>query len=84
MKKAELENWAEAHYEFVRLIEEARQQENPTMEFIENTTGIGGFWQLAFDMTQEYEKLHKGRQWYGDWLDEIESFFETKLQTLPV
>lgn len=84
MRLSDLENWAETHYEFVRIIEEARQNENPAMEFIENTTGIGGFWQLAFDMTQEYEKLYKDRKWYSDWLDEIESFFDTKLQTLPV
>lgn len=30
----------------------------------------------------EFEKLHKGRFWDGDWLDEVHVFTEKKLETL--
>lgn len=38
---------------------------------------------LAFDLTNEFEDTHKGRQWNewnGEWFDEIDSFLNAKLK----
>lgn len=47
---------------------------------LENNKGRMALHTLAFDLTNEFEKLHEGRQWDGEWLDTIESFLTEKLK----
>jgi hypothetical protein len=41
--------------------------------------GIGGLYQLAEDLTDEFESTHEKREWDGEYYDEIEEFLKTKL-----
>jgi hypothetical protein len=41
--------------------------------------GHGGMYELAQELTDEFERLYAGRQWDGDFFDAIQDFIETKL-----
>ena len=40
--------------------------------------GHGGMYELAEELTNEFEKLHAGRQWDGEFFDTIQQFIESK------
>lgn len=76
-----LTNWKETYYQFSTAI----QNHLDTMPDVESVVqirheqqGSGGLWELADEWTDEFEKLHKGREWDGDYFDEIDAFFEKK------
>lgn len=41
--------------------------------------GTGGMYELAEELTDEFEKLHENTVWEGDWLDTIDAFLIEKL-----
>ena len=41
--------------------------------------GHGGLYELAEELTDEFELLNKGRVWDGEFFDEIEEFLSEKL-----
>jgi hypothetical protein len=41
--------------------------------------GRGGLYELAKELTDEFQEKHKGRVWDGDFFDELEDFLEEKL-----
>lgn len=42
--------------------------------------GIGGLYELARELTDEFESIHKGKNWDGNYFDEIEIFLNNKKQ----
>ncbi|MCA6431217.1 MAG: hypothetical protein IM613_17415 [Cytophagales bacterium] len=41
--------------------------------------GTGGLYELAKELTDKFEMSNKGREWDGDFFDEIEAFIEKEL-----
>ena len=41
--------------------------------------GRGGLYELAEELTDEFEKLHVGKEWDGEFFDTIESFLKERL-----
>lgn len=41
--------------------------------------GTGGLYELAESWTDEFEKQNEGREWDGEFFDEVNSFLETKV-----
>ena len=74
------ESWHETHFEVVAMITQMRESNNMPSTLIEinETQGTGGFYELAYDLTNEFEKMHSGRAWDGDFFDEIEAFLQSK------
>lgn len=76
------ESWQETHFEIVSYIYELRNNppiESNIIEEIQLNKGIGGFYELAEDLTDEFELINKDREWDGEFFDEIEDFLEKKL-----
>lgn len=75
------ESWHETHFEVVSRIAIEHQKDIPTGLVAERheMSGHGGLYELAEELTDEFEALHEGREWDGDFFDTIESFLEEKL-----
>ena len=76
------ENWYETFYEIVAEINFWMQGNSPPFKIknIHNEYGICGLCELARELTDKFELLHKGREWDGEFFDEIEKFLETELK----
>lgn len=83
MNKQERASWAETHYEIITGIEYLRDlpesQQPNLIKDTETQLGRGGFWELAFDWTEEFEAKHKDRPWDGEFFDEIDDFINKKI-----
>ena len=76
------ESWHETHFEVVQEIsnELSKVQPEGIVKKMQDEFGHGGLYILAFELTNEFEKLNKGRQWDGEFFDEIETFLAEKLK----
>jgi len=45
-----------------------------------NMYGTMGICELMVKWTNEFEELNKGRNWDGEWMDEVDKFFRKKLE----
>ena len=75
------EDYLETHFEIVKAIVEQEQLENCCGIVYERRRdyGYGGLYELAKELTDEFQEKFKDHQWDGDFADEIESFLEEKL-----
>ena len=82
-KRFDLKHWAETHFEIVSMITVMQQAcEDSQPQLIKDTNdsqGTGGFYELAFAWTQEFEQIHNGREWDGEYFEEIENFVNAKV-----
>lgn len=68
-------SWQETHFEIVSYIKDDLKRGLKTMfTNISENQGTGGLYEIAEELTDKFEKQHKGREWDGDFFDEIESF----------
>jgi hypothetical protein len=74
------ESWQETHFEVVNFIslEYERNPNGNTAKVFENQ-GTGAVYELAKELTDEFEIMHNGKEWDGDFFEEIESFLMQKL-----
>ena len=76
---SDIESWNETHYEMVQAI-----VLNPDSEIVKTTEdemGYGGMYELANDLTDEFEEMHKGKLWgenEDSFFEEIETFIDFK------
>jgi hypothetical protein len=75
-------SWQETHYEIVSMISfQTRLPDSQQSELIRDTyaaKGTGGMYELAEELTDEFETLNEGRIWDGEYFDEIEEFINQK------
>lgn len=73
-------SWQETHFEVVDYITTIRS--NDKIDGIvgerQEEQGTGGLWELAEDWTDEFEKLNGGREWDGEFYEEVEEFCRVK------
>lgn len=74
-------SWAETHHEIVSAISLIMNRDNYPilLEEIQHNQGTGGIWEFCVQLTDEFEKLNEGREWDGEFYDEIEDFIKSKL-----
>lgn len=78
----DFDSWHETHYEVCIAIGAIANKNFPhgivgrTIE--ENATG--GMYELAKTLTDEFEAMNDGREWDGEYFDEINEFLEEKLK----
>jgi len=65
------ESWAETHFEISILLN--------NNDAVQERYGMGGTWEFSQQLTDEFETLHEGREWDGEWFDEIETFMSNKI-----
>lgn len=75
------DSWQETHYEVVQAItmEQAKDDPQGVVRERHDAQGHGGLYELAKELTDEFEKLNEGRQWDGEFFEEIEKFVQGKL-----
>lgn len=74
-------DYLETHFEVVkRLTLELEVEGRPSLAFdvVENQ-GLGGLYELAESLTDEFQELHKDTEWDGDFHDTLEQFLNEKL-----
>ena len=81
------ESWQETHYEVVAAITTELisydEYSDFNHELIRTTLqekGHGGLYELANDLTDEFELKNQGREWDGDFFEAIENFLDEKLR----
>lgn len=79
------ESWYETFYEVVSFIEERLQYYDHYKDGTDEVVykryeeqGMGGRYLLAHEWTNEFEKLNEGREWDGEFYDEIDEFLVKK------
>lgn len=70
----------ETHHEVVSAITLDLQQKfiSPLIYNKQMEMGRGGLYELAEELTDEFEKMHEGYEWDGDFFDTIEEFLVDK------
>lgn len=71
-------SWMETFYEFTSLIEGMRSEEknpHPIINNIQETQGTVGFYELAQELTNKFEKKFKDHEWDGQFYDEVNNYF---------
>lgn len=80
-KSRQLESWAATHYEIVTEIERRhREYEDSHCCTTSRLDGFGSRWELAYDLTNEFEELHKDTEWKFNkgFLETLEEFLASK------
>lgn len=78
------ESWHESHFEFIEIILSSLDSEGSHPNEVNSKKGIGGLYLLARNMTDQFEQLHAGRIWDGEFFDEVENFAKSYFQQHPV
>ena len=77
----EFASFRETHFEVVNAIALENAKDKPC-QLISELRVDGGrmaLWDLANELTKEFENKNKGRKWDGEFYDEIDAFVESKL-----
>lgn len=76
MTLLELEDWAETHYDVVVYLEETYYNEDTLAHDKFEQSGTGGLQQLAFEITNKFQRLHIDTCWGvdADYMEELENF----------
>lgn len=75
------ESWVETHFEVVSVISYISRLDEPyglVKERLE-AQGTGGLYELAEEITDEFEKTYNGKKWDGEYFEEIWKFLENRL-----
>ncbi|MBW0162201.1 MAG: hypothetical protein HYI21_10760 [Sediminibacterium sp. Gen4] len=78
------ESWHESHFKFVEIIIRSLDTEGSYPHHIHSTKGTGGLYELTHDLTNQFEQLNTGREWNGEFFDEVEAFANNFFQQQPV
>lgn len=75
------ESWVETHYEVVAAIttELSYDCHDNLISKTIREKGHGGLYELASDLTDEFEIKNKDREWDGDFFVELETFLDERL-----
>ncbi len=75
-------SWRETHFEVVQAITIEHSKKKPTGIVAETqfNDGFVGMYQLAASLTDKFEKLNEGRQWDGEFHEEVWDFCQKELQ----
>jgi len=75
------ESYLETHFECVQAITTEWLKHKPTGVVAErhDAQGHGGLYELAEELADEFETLNEGKEWDGNFYDEIYEFLHEKL-----
>lgn len=73
-------SWHETHFEVVKRISECQNTKGTLPYEIYENHGTGGLYDLALSLTDKFELAFAGRQWDGDFFDEIDKFLDQEIQ----
>jgi hypothetical protein len=71
-------SWHETHFEVCQWIFKTVDNKGSLPNEVMQNHGTGGLYELAEQLTTEFENANVGRVWDGEFFDEIESFLNSK------
>lgn len=71
-------SWYETHYFVCLYIGEKADKKCTLANQRSLKQGVGGLWELSQELTDEFESLNQGREWDGEWMEELEAWLEAK------
>ena len=71
--------WQETHFEVVSYLVETSHHKGSLSNRERELNGLGGLYELAEELTDDFENLHKDRLWDGDFLDVMDTFLNSKV-----
>ena len=73
------DSWVETHHEIVAAITQQTDIEKSITVLIAETKGTGGLYELAKDLTDQFEKAYQNTIWDGNYFDALENFLLNKI-----
>lgn len=74
-------SWTETHHEVVRAIALADNGcTSVVVSSVAGMKGTGGLYELAEELTDKFEELHKDTEWDGEFFDVVEEFLIKELK----
>ena len=75
-------SWQETHYEVVQAItiEHIQDKRTGLVAYRHEAQGIGGLYELAEELTDEFEAIHEGHEWDGEFFETIEEWLSLQLK----
>lgn len=79
--KTKIIEWAETHFEISAEIGRRLLLDYPhgKVNDLYQAHGRGAMWTLSQELTDQFEAIHKGREWDGEWFDELQEFLQLHL-----
>ena len=77
-------SWQETHFEIVQAItiEHIQDKRTGLVAYRHEAQGIGGLYELAEELTDEFEAIHEGETWEDiGCLETLENFIDEKLNS---
>lgn len=71
-------SWIETFYEVVAHIQITKEIEGSIANERVSQQGTGGIYELAQEWTDEFETKNQGREWDGEFFDEVHDFLNAK------
>ena len=75
-----LTSWIETHHEVVNAIAIQQQLEIGLSYQVACQRGTGGLYELAEELTDKFETMHKDTEWDGEFYETIEEFLTEELK----
>lgn len=75
-------NWIQTHFEIVTAIAIELRKDYPSGKVgkIYDAQGTAGMYELAENLTDEFEALYEGKEWYDEYLHTIDAFISNNLK----
>lgn len=73
------DNWQETHFLIVETIVNSMHLSGNKAHKVHESSGTGGLFELAKELTNKFELLHKNKYWDGEYFDEIDKFLNKEL-----
>ena len=80
--KSDIASYMETHFEIASVIGNEMRKDKFDSKVVEDrheAQGTGGMYELAEELTEEFQKLNEGRLWNGEFFEEIDAFINKKL-----
>jgi hypothetical protein len=71
-------SWQETHFEVVTYLTQILHYSGSISNLAREEGGLGRLYELAENLTNEFEWKYEDKEWDGDYLDTIDSFLKTK------
>lgn len=76
------ESYLETYFEIVSIITENLFKDSGNIVKYYSDNGRGGMYTLAKEWANEYEELNNGREWDGEFMEDIHSYTIEKINQL--
>lgn len=71
-------SWIETYFEVVSHINNTVNKEKTIAHGRMTQQGTGGLYEMAEELTDQFETINQGREWDGEFFDEIENWLTEK------